>query len=100
MKEIVVIAPLRTLPGKGPELEKLFKEIIPLVKQEKGTLEYAIYKKEDDPDKFIIYEKYVDKDAITYHLNTPYFQELGKKLAPLIGAPADIKKIGYWVPVE
>ena len=100
MKEIVIMAPLRTLPGKGPELERLFKEMIPQVRKEEGTLEYALYRKEDDPDRFVVYEKYVDKKALAFHSTTPYFKEFGKKSAPLIVGPVDLKNIWFWVPVE
>ena len=100
MKGIVIMAPLRTMPGKGAELEKLFKQLVPLVKKEKGTLEYVLYRQEGDPDRFVVFEKYVDKEALKYHSSTDYFKEFGKKSAPLFVGPVDLNKIRFFLPVE
>ena len=99
MSEIVIMAPLRTNPGKGAELEKLFKGLQPMVKMEKGTLEYHLYKQEDDPDRFVVFEKYVDKDALIFHSSTDYFKEFGKKMAPLLVGAVDMNKIRFFLPV-
>jgi quinol monooxygenase YgiN len=100
MKGIVIMAPLRTIPGKGAELEKLFKQLVPMVKKEKGTLEYVLYRQEDDSDRFVVFEKYVDKEALKYHSSTDYFKEFGKKSAPLLVGPVDLNKIRFFLPVE
>lgn len=99
MSEIVIMAPLRTNPGKGAELEKLFKGLKPMVSKEKGTLEYHLYKQEDDPDRFIVFEKYVDKEALKFHSSTDYFKEFGKKMAPLLVGTVDMNKIRFFLPV-
>jgi quinol monooxygenase YgiN len=99
LSEIVIMAPLRTNPGKGAELEKLFKGLIPMVSKEKGTLEYHLYKQEDDPDKFIVFEKYVDKEALKFHSSTDYFKEFGKKMTPLLVGTVDLNKIRFFLPV-
>ncbi|MGD0857254.1 MAG: antibiotic biosynthesis monooxygenase [Dehalococcoidia bacterium] len=70
MKGIVIMAPLRTIPGKGAELEKLFLQMVPVVKKEKGTLEYVLYR------------------------------EFGKKSAPLLVGPVDLSKIRFFLPLE
>jgi len=57
------------------------------VKKEKGTLEYVRYKQEDDLDRFVVFEKYVDKKALKFPSSTDYFKEFGKKSAPLLVSP-------------
>lgn len=99
MGEIVIMAPLRTIPGKGPELEQLFKQFKPMVNKESGTLEYHLYRQEDDPDRFVVFEKYIDKEALKLHSSTEYFKQFGKKIAPLLVGPVDLNKIRFFLPV-
>ena len=93
MNPIVIAAPVRTAKGKGDELVKLFCELVPLVRKEKGTLTYTINRQLDDPDRFLVYEKYIDQEAINYHASTPYFKEFSKKAVPLLVAPVSIEGI-------
>jgi quinol monooxygenase YgiN len=71
-----------------------------MVKKEKGTLEWTLYRSETDPDRFCVFEKYVDKKAIEYHVSADYFKEFGRKSAPLLVGPVDFSKIRYWNNVE
>lgn len=100
MDEIVIMAPMRTIKGKGKEFEELFKKLIPLVEKEKNTLEYRLYRQEDDPDRFVVFEKYKDKEALKFHSSTPYFKEFGEKVAPLLVGPVDLNKIRIFIPVK
>ena len=85
---LVVVAVMKAKAGMGQEMEKALKEIIPKVETEKGTHAYTIHRAKKEPEKFLLYEKYRDKEALKEHSSTPHFAELFGKIGPLLdGSP-------------
>lgn len=85
---IVVVAVMKARQGKEKEMEDALRAIVPQVEAEDGTLQYILHRARKDPGKFILYEKYRDKDALNVHSATPYFAELFTKIGPLLdGGP-------------
>jgi quinol monooxygenase YgiN len=87
---LVVAATLKAAPGKGDELEKGFHALIAEVRKEPGTLTYIVHRALDDPNKFLIYEKYENKEAFDYHASTPHFKEFFKTAGSLLEGRAEI----------
>lgn len=86
---LIVVARMNALLGKEEEMEKAFRDIIPKVEKEEGTLGYVLHRMKKKPQNFLMYEKYRDKEALAFHSSTPYFAELFGKIAPLMdGDPA------------
>jgi len=86
---LVVIATMTAQAGKEQEMERALLDFIPKVEPESGTLVYALHRVRKDPRKFIIYEKYRDKESFQHHGATPYFAELFGIIGPLLdGNPA------------
>ena len=81
---IVLIATLKAKPGKEKQVEEILGAMIPKVQNEKGCTKYALHRVKADPSQFLFYEEYVDQAALDIHNNTPYFKELGPKLAGLL----------------
>ena len=81
---LVVIAMMKAQAGKEQEMEKALLEMIPKVEAEAGTLVYALHRVRKEPQKFIMYEKYRDKESFQHHSATPYFAELFGKIGPLL----------------
>jgi len=80
---LVVAATLKAAQGKGDELEKEFRKLIPEVHKEPGTLTYIVHRALDDADKFLVYERYENKEALDYHTSTPHFKEFFKTAGSL-----------------
>ncbi|MGD0857253.1 MAG: putative quinol monooxygenase [Dehalococcoidia bacterium] len=97
---IVVLAPLRASPGKGDELVKLYKELLPLVRREKGTLAYSLYRQQNDCDRFVLFEKYVDKQSSECHCSTDYLREFADKSGPILISPVDFSKQRFYCQVH
>jgi quinol monooxygenase YgiN len=72
---LIQIAQLKAVQNKGDELEREFSKIIPKVREESGTLTYIVHRALDDPQKFLVYEKYRDEEALKYHVSTSYIKE-------------------------
>jgi quinol monooxygenase YgiN len=81
---IVLIATLKAKPGKEKQVQEILAAMIPMVHNEKGCAKYILHKVKSDPSQFLFYEEYADQAALDIHNNTPYFKELGPKLAGLL----------------
>ena len=81
---LVVIATMTAQAGKEQEMEKALLDIIPQVENETGTLAYVLHRVRKEPRKFIMYEKYRDKESFKLHGATPYFAELFGAIGPLL----------------
>jgi quinol monooxygenase YgiN len=88
---LVVIATMTAQAGKEQEMEKALLDIIPKVDGEAGTLAYVLHRVKKEPRKFIIYEKYRDKESLQHHGATPYFAELFGKIGPLLDGNPSIE---------
>ena len=85
---LVVVAVMKAKAGMEQELEKALKEMVPKVEAEKDTFVYTLHRAKKEPGKFLMYEKYPNKEALTQHSSTPYFMELFGKIGPMLdGAP-------------
>jgi len=85
---MIVVAKIKAKTGKEGEIEEALKGMVGKVEQEEGTLIYTLHRARKDPTVFMFYEKYKDKDALSYHSSTPYFKEVFGRLGPLFeGAP-------------
>jgi quinol monooxygenase YgiN len=85
---LVVVAVMKAKVGMEQEVEKALKEMVPKVEAEKDTLAYTLHRAKKEPGKFLMYEKYTSKEALTQHSSTPYFMELFGKIGPMLeGAP-------------
>ena len=87
---LIGTATLKAVQGKGDELEKEFHKLIPKVRKEPGTIAYIVHRALDDPQKFFVYEKYQDKEALNYHASTPYFKEFFDLVTGILEGRADI----------
>lgn len=47
-------------------------------RQETGCVNYIAHFVESDPATVVIYEQYVDEEALEHHRNTPHFLQLAK----------------------
>lgn len=75
---IVLTAIIKAAEGKGDTIEAEFKKLVPKVLKDPGTLGYAVHRAVDDPNKFLVYEMYENREALTYHGQTEHFKALGQ----------------------
>jgi quinol monooxygenase YgiN len=62
--------------GMGDTVEQALREMILLVKEEKGCIHYLVNRSKDDPDAFLLFEQYQDEQALASHSETPYFKRI------------------------
>ena len=72
---VTVIAQYQTSPGNGDAVAKVLALHVPATRAEPGCLEFIALRADDDPDRFALYECYVDEAAFQSHRATPHFRE-------------------------
>ncbi|MBU1170708.1 MAG: antibiotic biosynthesis monooxygenase [Proteobacteria bacterium] len=87
---MIVVAKMTALNGKEADMEKALLDMIPLVKEEVGTITYTLHKDQNNPRVFLFYEKYTDLDALVAHSSTEYFKALFKTLKPMLDGKPEI----------
>ena len=54
----------------------LLQRLMPLSRAEPGCLQYDAHRDPDDPDRFFLFERYVDEAALEAHQASAHFREL------------------------
>jgi len=73
---IVLSVMLKVKQGKEKVLEDGVTAMIRKVHLEKGTIAYTLHRHQNDPTRYMLYEKYKDKAAFDHHMATDYLQTL------------------------
>lgn len=85
---IVVLAIVKAKAGMEKDLENALRDMISKVESESGTLAYTLHRAKNDPTQFFVYEKYLNDEAFSKHISTPYFAQVSEKVGSLLdGAP-------------
>ena len=85
---IGIVATLKIREGKGSDLEGIFRDLTPKVREESGNLFYQLTRSRDEANVYKVLEIYKDEDAIKAHMGATHFAEAGKKMRDcLAGRP-------------
>lgn len=87
---VALIAKMKIKEGKMGEATELFRELVPKVGEEEGTMAYAVCRDKAHPDLLVVVERYRDREAIQAHSSTPHFKEFSKALGALLDGKPDI----------
>lgn len=90
MEEIVVLAKARAKKGSEERLEKTVRAAMPPTHAETGCLKYSFNRSIEDPEIFVMVERWASKDALDRHLASPHIRELFSKLPDLLAVPMEI----------
>jgi quinol monooxygenase YgiN len=82
----VLVARYYVRAGDGDEVEAALKEMAAVVKeQEPDCVLYEVNRSQDDPDEFLLYERYRDDAALAAHRETPHFKRIVEgRIVPLL----------------
>lgn len=86
----IIAARLYIQPEHVDEFIELFQELIELTLEEPGCTGYELFQDPNDPSKFLVFETYVNQEAVEAHFAAPYFAEYGEKIGELASQPAEI----------
>ncbi|QNL52299.1 antibiotic biosynthesis monooxygenase [Olivibacter sp. SDN3] len=76
------------MAGQGRTIENvlsLLKEAVAKSSAEAGNLKYQIFLGNENQHTLMLFEEYVDKEALDFHRNASHFQEVVvRKIVPLL----------------
>ncbi len=87
---IVVVAVLKAAEGKSDQIIEEFKKLVPKVRQDPGTITYAVHRALDDPNKLMVFEQYEDQAALQYHGQTEHFKQFGRDTRGLFAGRPEV----------
>ena len=80
----IVVALLRTKPGKQAEFEAAAHAAVEGTHAEAGCLAYTFSVDLADPDLFHVFEAWVDDAALSAHFQTEHMAEFNRQLPGLV----------------
>lgn len=73
----VLVVKFYAKSGLGDTVAAALQRMASLVEaNEPGCMFYHVCRARNNPDIFLLYEQYVDDQAMAVHRNTPYFKEI------------------------
>jgi (4S)-4-hydroxy-5-phosphonooxypentane-2,3-dione isomerase len=81
----IVIAQYLVQSGRSDEVAAILAQHVVAARGEPGCLRFDVNRSVEEPDRFVLYEEYVDDAAFEAHRVTPHFRSLIEgKVVPLL----------------
>lgn len=74
MDEITIIVPINAKPEFKEEVRKKLLDLTVMTNQEDGNICYRLHQVDNEPCKFVIYEKWRNQAALDFHMNQDYLK--------------------------
>jgi len=72
--EITIIVPIKAKTEFRTEVRNKLLELTTLTNKEDGNICYCLHEAKDDPNQFVIYEKWKNQTALDFHMNQHYLK--------------------------
>ena len=69
---IVVVATFRAREGREQELRTTLEGLVPVTREERGSIQYDLHVAEEDPASLLFYERWESDEALQEHLSSPH----------------------------
>lgn len=90
---IKLIVHIATLPGRGAEQVAAFEALAPLVRAEEGCLRYDLHRVADDPDRFVLIERWASAEALAAHDVAPHMAAADAANKAFRAQPAEVVRL-------
>jgi len=85
MDEVALIVHYQAQPGQGDEVAALLAQHTAATRAEPGCLDFVALRGAEDPDSFVLYERYSSADAFKAHQASPHFEGIAvARIRPLL----------------
>lgn len=82
---LIVIARYVATEGHDATVAALLRRNAEASRAEAGCLEFSVYQEIDDPQAFLLYERYTSEDTFQAHRRTSHFQRIiEQQVVPLL----------------
>ena len=84
-KTITTFAKWQVKEGQLGNVLSLLKEAVAKSSAEAGNLNYRVFQGNENSHTLMLFEEYVDREALDFHRSSPHFQEVVvQKIVPLL----------------
>ncbi|WP_337043312.1 putative quinol monooxygenase [Emticicia sp. 17c] len=87
---LTVIARIKAKAEKIEETKKALADLIPPTLLEEGCIDYVLHQSNDNPQIFVFYENWTDKESLENHLANVHIAEFSAKADDLMEEPAEL----------
>jgi len=85
MEEVALIVHYQAQPGRGNEVAALLARHTAATRAEPGNLDFVALRGTEDPDSFVLYERYESEEAFKAHQASPHFEGIAvAQIRPLL----------------
>ena len=83
--EVAIVVHYQALAGIGDEVAALLARHTAATRAEPGNLEFVALRSTEDPDAFVLYERYSGREAFEAHTASPHYEGIAvARIRPLL----------------
>jgi quinol monooxygenase YgiN len=83
--EVAIVVRYQAQPGRGNEVAALLARHTAATRAEPGNLDFVALRGTEDPDSFVLHERYADSDAFEAHTASPHYEGIAvAQIRPLL----------------
>ena len=83
--EVALIVRYQAMAGKGDEVAALIAQHTAATRAEPGCRDFMALRVIEDPDSFVLYERYESREAFEAHLASPHYEGIAvARIRPLL----------------
>ena len=83
--EVAIVVHYQAQPGRGDEVAALLARHTAATRAEPGNLDFVALRGTEDPDSFVLYERYASAGAFEAHQASPHFEGIAvAQIRPLL----------------
>ena len=83
--EVAIVVRYQAMQRKGDEVAALLARHTAATRAEPGNLDFVALRSSEDPDAFVLYERYSSADAFKAHQASPHFEGIAvAQIRPLL----------------
>lgn len=94
---VSVIAILYCKTDTQLTLDFELKKLVEASASEEGCTSYELYQCSDDPEKYIIIERWINDEVLAHHKNMPHYKHFVHISPALLAKPVEIKRLNRLV---
>ena len=95
--DLVNIVLMYARVGKSELLGEALGKLVALTSQEPGCAITELNQSSDDPNTWMVYERWRGQDAFASHMKQPYVTQFLARMGDLVSKPAEVRPFKhYW----
>jgi quinol monooxygenase YgiN len=85
VSETAIVVRYQAMAGRGDEVAALLARHTAATRAEPGCVDFVALRSTADPDAFVLYERYTDREAFAAHQASPHFEGIAvAQIRPLL----------------